>query len=432
MIKIYRDAAANSIFLQDANGAQFTNSLQAILNETDNTLVSIRDLAKQVDIVSDEPYEEFINENDNTYGIDGSSTVNALNAEFVVSGTSGTELPEITSTLNINAVQGETINYELTANYGVGYEWDLSNVSGITTVNGNNRKILGGSGLSAGSYNIPVKAINYNGEDSKTLVLNVSTPPFANTKSVQFNNQDYLGANANLLDNTLGRNSNGSGSGDAWTISFWFKRGTATNNAQTIFYFGAQDVVNSGYIQLKYNGNTNNGRNIILTYGTNNNKLTFSTPANTFSTDWHHVLVSYDGGTTGSNSGDISSYYSRFKIYVDGSLLTTANSNNNYGYTGSISGQNLRVGRWNQNQYMRNNCKIDELAIWDSDQSNSVVDIYNSGVPFDLTTLNTKPKHWWRMGDGDTYPFLQDNGTSGNCVFQMYNMTVADITNDTP
>ncbi len=76
--------------------------------------------------------------------------------------------------------------------------------------------------------------------------------------------------------------------------------------------------------------------------------------------------------------------------------------------------------------------KVDELAIWDSDQSSNVATIYNSGVPFDLSTLGTQPKHWWRMGDGDTYPNLQDNGTEANCVFVMYNMTSANIVSDTP
>ena len=86
------------------------------------------------------------------------------------------------------------MNYELTANFGVGYEWDFSNVSGIVNVEGNVRKIVGGSSLSVGTYNIPVKAINYNGEDSETIVLTVSTPPFCNTtKSVRFQNQDWGG-----------------------------------------------------------------------------------------------------------------------------------------------------------------------------------------------------------------------------------------------
>ena len=81
---------------------------------------------------------------------------------------------------------------------------------------------------------------------------------------------------------------------------------------------------------------------------------------------------------------------------------------------------------------MRSSSKIDELAIFDNDQSGNVSAIYNAGVPFDLGTLGAQPKHWWRMGDGDTYPLLQDNGTEANCVFVMNNMTVADIVSDVP
>ena len=38
---------------------------------------------------------------------------------------------------------------------------------------GNVRKIIGGSYLTGGEYDIPVKAINYNGEDSKIIKLTV-------------------------------------------------------------------------------------------------------------------------------------------------------------------------------------------------------------------------------------------------------------------
>jgi hypothetical protein len=147
---------------------------------------------------------------------------------------------------------------------------------------------------------------------------------------------------------------------------------------------------------------------------------------------WSHVIVSYDGGTTGANSGSVSQYYSRFKIFIDGVQQTTTNSNSNYGYTGSVVGQNLRVGRWNNGQSLRNNCRVDELAVWDSDQSSNASAIYNSGVPFDLSTLTNEPLHWWRMGDGDSYPYIFDVGTEANCIFQMLNMTSADIVSDTP
>ena len=107
-------------------------------------------------------------------------------------------------------------------------------------------------------------------------------------------------------------------------------------------------------------------------------------------------------------------------------------SHNNYGYSGSIIGQNWRVGRYNNGQSMRNNCKVDELAVFNDDVSALASDIYNSGVPFDLMTLGTQPEHWWRMGDGDSFPYLFDVGFQANCIFIMNNMTSADIVSDTP
>ena len=154
-IKLYRDDSAKSIFIEDANGAQFTNSLQAIKN-SDNS-ISVTDLARDIEIVSGESYDQFIDENDAQYGNDSDSVVNALNSEFAASGTPTNNVPVITSSLTASLTQGQTLNYELTTNFGVGYEWDLSNVAGITTVEGNNRKLIGGSSLANGTYNIPVK-----------------------------------------------------------------------------------------------------------------------------------------------------------------------------------------------------------------------------------------------------------------------------------
>jgi len=106
--------------------------------------------------------------------------VNKLNALLQHSGSAIGEIPVITSSLAVGMTQGSTLNYELIATYGVAYEWDLSNVNGIATVDGHIRQLIGGSSLAVGVYNIPVKAINYNGEDSEVLVLTVSNPPFSN------------------------------------------------------------------------------------------------------------------------------------------------------------------------------------------------------------------------------------------------------------
>lgn len=425
MTTVYRDNEANAIFIEDANGAQFLNSLQALVY---NNLVSITDTAKNFDLVSGLDHSEIVDENGDEYGATAIEACDALNAIFQTSGSTG-EVPIITSNTTINLVEGQTLNYELLADYGVGYEWG-NLPSGVVTVEGNIRKLVGGSSLAAGTYNINAKAINYFGEDSETITLTVSTPPFSNTKSVQFNNNDWLGANAGILQNVLGRSSNGSGSGDAWSISFWFKAGTANNASQTIFYFGNQDVTNNGYIQVKYNGSLNR---LEMRYGTNNNRLNFVTAQNSITSgDWKHVLITYDGGTTGASSGSVNNYYSRFKFFIDDAQQTTINSNSNFGYTGGIIGQNLRVGRWNNGQSLRNNCLVDELAVYDEDVSSLSSDIYNNGSAVDLMNLTTEPKHWWRMGDGDQYPYLFDVGSEANCTFVMNNMTVADIVSDVP
>lgn len=417
----YIDSKDNTVIM--STGDYFPiNTIHAVLESSTLSITSI---------VGSKTY--YSNINLSNVSIEGSAVtgtdaekINSLNAIFQNTGTASGNIPSITSSLAVSLTQGETLNYELTADYGVGYEWDLSNVNGVTTVEGNIRKLIGGSSLAVGTYNIPVKAINYNGEDSETIVLTVSTPPFSNTKSIQLNSSDYLGANAALLDSTLGRSGNGSGSGDAWTISFWIKP-THTTSGRVVFYYGSNDTTNGGIIEIRMTGS----HKLRLQYGSANNNIRIMSPNALANNVWQHVTCTYDGGTTGASSGSINSYYGRFELFIDGVSQSTTNTNNNYGWSGSLSGQNLRVGKLVSGNTLTGE-KVDELAIWDSDQSANISDIYNSGTPFNLSTLTTEPKHWWRMGDGDTYPYLQDNGSEANCVFQMYNMTSADIVNDVP
>ena len=74
--------------------------------------------------------------------------------------------------------------------------------------------------------------------------------------------------------------------------------------------------------------------------------------------------------------------------------------------------------------------RIDELAIWASDESSNAAAIYNSGSTHDLSLLSSPPDHWYRMGDGDTFPTLQDS--IGSLDLTMTNMTSADIVSDVP
>jgi len=428
-VTIYKDEAANAIFVQDNNGAQFMNNLQVVMDDPSDTSLHIRDKSKDNYLFYAVPHDSVVDQAGNGYGVTALLACNALNALFSAAGGSDGVAPVITSSTSIALTAGDTLNYELVATGGVGYEW--SNLpSGVTTVEGNVRKLIGGSGLSEGTYNITAKAINYFGEASETISLVVSSSPFSDTKSIKFVSGDYLGANASLLDGELGRSGNGSGASDAWTVSWWFKAPTHSNNNQTMFYFGDNDAANGGRIRMRFAGSLNSMR---FQYGSDNNNISWASANDVLpSEQWKHVMMTYDGGTTGSSSGSLSNYYSRFRFFIDGSEVTSNGtfSQNNYGYTGGIDPDNLRIGREITGDSLKPNSYVDEVSVWDSDQSANISDIYNGGATHDLTLLNSAPAHYWHMGDEDTYPTLQDN--VGSAHFVMYNMTAADIVTDAP
>jgi hypothetical protein len=118
---------------------------------------------------------------------------------------------------------------------------------------------------------------------------------------------------------------------------------------------------------------------------------------------WHHLLATFDG-TTNANG---------LKLYVDGTLFqktATSTGINSYAPTETTIGTLTGGANW------RLEGNIDEVSIWNSDQSSNASSIYNGGVPTDLTSLS--PLGWWRMGDGDTWNgstwTLTDNGSGGN------------------
>lgn len=428
-VKVYKDQDAGAVFIENSNGVQFLNSLQATMDDPSDVVINVKDLSKDIQLFSDVPFGDFVDHAGASYGYTALEVCNALNAEFSSTGSSQGVSPVITSNTTVNLTEGDTLNYTLTATNGVGYEWD-NLPSGVVNVEGNLRKIIGGSNLEVGSYNITAKAVNYFGEDTETISLVVSSPPYSNTKSVKFQNQDYMGANAALLSSVLGRTSDGSGSSDAWSISLWFKGSTSTNNGQNILYFGDNDTTNGGHVRLRYQGNN---ERLQFQYGSVNNYLRFQSANNSVpNSSWHHIVVTYDGSSTGSSSGNLTSYYNRFKIFVDGVNIVSSGfwSHSNYGYSASVDADNLRVGRYTSGSFMQNGCKVDEMAIWNSDQSSNISNIYNSGSTLNLSGLTAPPIHWWRMGDGDTYPTIQDN--VGSAHFVMYNMTAADIVTDSP
>jgi hypothetical protein len=132
---------------------------------------------------------------------------------------------------------------------------------------------------------------------------------------------------------------------------------------------------------------------------------------------WHHLFATYDG-TSNANG---------LKLYVDGGTPFTATASST-GIRSTLSVE-ATIGATSGGGALRLEGTLDEIAVWNSDQSTNASTIYNSGVPNDLSTLN--PLSWWRMGDGDTFPTLTDNGSGGNNG-TMTNMDSADIVEDVP
>jgi hypothetical protein len=126
--------------------------------------------------------------------------------------------------------------------------------------------------------------------------------------------------------------------------------------------------------------------------------------------NWHHIAM-----TINYTTGDV-------KFYKDGVVSATVLTWGSTGTTARIAS----IGAINSSGSGSMSGNIDEFAVFQGLQN--ISDLYNSGVPNDLTSLS--PVSWWRMGDGDTFPTLTDNSGSNNGT--MTNMTSDAIEEDVP
>lgn len=76
---------------------------------------------------------------------------------------------------------------------------------------------------------------------------------------------------------------------------------------------------------------------------------------------------------------------------------------------------------------------IDEVSFWNVGLTSSeILALYNAGHPANLSSAGRSGNltHWFRMGDGDTYPVILDR--IGNVSGTMTNMTVTSIVTTVP
>ena len=228
---------------------------------------------------------------------------------------------------------------------------------------------------------------------------------FSNVYSVDFDGvDDYCegGSEFNSLD----------GATQA-TWMFWFKT-TATGIQYPISQWDASDSAD---------------KNLLVLFKPSDNRVDISCGSNTtyrrtditISTNtWHHAAVTFNGANTAKD---------RVIFYLDGVQYKQTTYNGPTTLKANPTSP-LTVGARTSYTFYEWTGNLDEVAIFDTElTSGEVSTYYNSGTPTDLTGQSDLI-HWWRMGDGDTYPTLTDNVGSYNLT--MTNMASGDIETDVP
>jgi len=213
-------------------------------------------------------------------------------------------------------------------------------------------------------------------------------PSFASTNSFTFDGStDYVdcGNPASLqITNTM-------------TLSAWVKTTDTSAGAQII----AKDGITSGTRSFILQRNGSVARFLVFKSGSVSSASSTTTINDG---NWHHIMGVNDG--------------TDLKIYVNGTL---ENTNIGGGGTFDSATGNIYIGRRGggpaQRGYLAGN--IDEVAVWNTDQSANVSTIYNSGVPDNISSFN--PISWWRLGEEANYTgrewVLTDQGSGGNDGF---------------
>jgi len=188
----------------------------------------------------------------------------------------------------------------------------------------------------------------------------------------------------------------------ALSISCWVKY-TQTTDSIVV----SKDFFGVNRSWALWSNNYQAGNNVELFIRSGGAGTTVTTTSTINDGNWHHILAVFVPSTS-------------MKIYTDGSL----NGENTTSIPATIdsSTADVEIGGADSGSYMYEG-NVDEVAIWNSDQSSNVATIYNSGQPADLTSLS--PVAWWRLGE-DAY-YNAAVGVSGNTTADAIAFQLNDV-----
>ena len=330
-----------------------------------------------------------------------------------------------------SVTEGSVLNFQISSSDNIVNQFAEVDAPSWMTLN-QNSGILSGTapaylGTSDDTIVVNCKAGNaIGGTVNFTVTVTIAQVTYTNSKSLSLNgSSSYLQGNpANI--NALERASNGDG--NAWTISMWVKPSSSTTT-QTLLVYGAGNDYNGGAITIKQHS----GTSLIFNYGTVYDAIILVVSEAFTPNTWQHVMITFDGGTTGNDYLNLPDYYSRFSVSIDGVVKSPINVNVGGGYTGAISGANpsdniYRIGRASNVHNNYASSIINQVAIWGTDESSNISDIYNGGATQDLSQLASAPANYYEIENSATT--IED--VSGNANLTGYNFNSNDLITDTP
>lgn len=246
------------------------------------------------------------------------------------------------------------------------------------------------SGMSAGDAYFETssdKIVVWTGSAWTEIASDNAAPSFTQAYSVSLDGtNDYLSlaSNINLPDGPR-------------TISAWVNFSNVSGTFNTIL--GA--TAGNGYRGLHWS--PSNG--YIYFYGVDQTGRYKNYTGSITTNTWYHLMVvDNDSGASGN-----------FKIYVNGTDIGTPAPSSNT--TAPLAMEFDFIGKGGSSNEFPG--LIDEVAIWNSDQSANLSEIRDTSganpVPGDLSLMTNQPLHWWRMGDNDSGSgsTVTDQGSAG-------------------
>ena len=332
----------------------------------------------------------------------------------------------------VSITEGEVLNFQIISSDNIVNQFVETDAPSWMSMNQTSGVLSGTApafvGTSADTIVVNCKAGNaIGGTVDFTVTVTVAEVAYTNSKSLSLNGtSQWLQGNPTVM-NALDRATNGDG--NAWTISMWVKPDTTNTSNQTLLVYGAGDDYNGGAITVKQSG----GTSLVLNYGTVYDNIILVAGNSFVNNTWQHVMITFDGGTTGVDSNLSTDYYSRFDIYIDGVLKSNVGVASNSGYDGAISGANpsdniFRIGRASNVHNNYYGGIINQVAIWSSDETANLSTIYNSGATQDLSSLTSAPSHYYEIESSITTV----TDVSGSADLTGYNFSASDLVSDTP